>query len=321
MNKIGLLAAVVSVVLHTPLSAQALEPSWHCNERALVFNNKAEDNLHAYLSFLARNPSMFPRGLNDQDQQKWHAAIDQYRILTSQPRYHPLFSDSELSELTQHLLEPDNVITDLPVNDLTRDYFAVMSSYRDEIWPQHQAQNKAWTEHSIALLNEYGDSVCSRLNDIFGTDVIVVEQHQVSTVARPFTHAGAFTSGRNFFTFINTFQDGYKDWFALEMVFHEVAHTSFPDSPLYQALKHQAKQQGKQEAFKSLWHPMLFYIVGEVTRQSLAEQGHAFVPYISWKGVYKNRQDELAKLTRYLQPYIDGQVSQEVAIKNLIDAL
>ncbi|WP_046005126.1 hypothetical protein [Pseudoalteromonas rubra] len=321
MNKIGLLAAVVSVVLQAPVAAKASEPRWQCNEQALVFNNKAENNLHAYLSFLARNPSAFPDGLNAQDRQKWHAAIAQYQLHTSQPRFHPLFSDSQLSELTEHLFDANSAVTDLPVNDLTRGYFAVMSSYRDEIWPQHRAQNQAWTQQSIALLDKYGEQVCSRLSDIFGTRVIVAQQHRVLTVARPFTHGGAFTSGRNLITFINSYQAGFKDWFALEMLFHEVAHTSFPDSPLYQALQSRAKEQGKQAEFKSLWHPMLFYIVGEVTRQTLAEQGHAFVPYAHWKGLYKNRQDPLAKLNQYWQPYMAGQVSQQQAINNLIDAL
>ncbi|KAF7781223.1 hypothetical protein PRUB_b0376 [Pseudoalteromonas rubra] len=321
MNKIGLLGALVSVALQAPVSAQTSESHWQCNEQTLEFNNRAEDNLHAYLSFLARNPSALPSKLNAQDRQKWHAAIEQYQLHTSQPRFHPLFSDSVLSELTEHLFDTNSAVTDLPVNDLTRGYFAVMSSYRDEIWPQHQAQNQAWTAQSIALLDEYGEQVCSRLNEIFGTDVIVAQQHRVLTVARPFTHAGAFTSGRNLITFINTYQAGFNDWFALEMLFHEVAHTSFPDSPLYQALESRAKQQGKQAAFKSLWHPMLFYIVGEATRQALAAQGHTFVPYAHWKGLYKNRPEPLAKLTQYWQPYMAGQVSQQQAINNLIEAL
>ena len=99
---------------------------------------------------------------------------------------------------------------------------------------------------------------------------------------------------------------GYAQWSSVEMLFHESSHGLFWKTQL--AIEAAANRAGKMP--RDLWHVVLFYIAGEVTRQELAKDGVEYKPYLYAIGLFDRAWPRFrSPVETSVQPYIDGKAT------------
>ena len=76
----------------------------------------------------------------------------------------------------------------------------------------------------------------------------------------------------------------------------------------------------KVRAPRNLWHALIFYTTGELVRRELGMAGDAhYMPYAYRFDVYAKGMDkDRAALERDWQPWLDGKVPFEDALRNLV---
>ncbi|BBN83909.1 hypothetical protein PA25_38940 [Pseudoalteromonas sp. A25] len=263
---------------------------------------------------------MSDSSITDTDKQTLKNAIAQYQNYTKQRYFHPLFNEGELALLTEWFGMHEPLI-DADVNPLSQSYFATIGLYKEHFWQAHCQQNKLWQTKLQNKLTRYGDGIDAKLSELFLGELVSATKHRVFAHARPFTRQGAFTSARNFVTHTNSLQPNYRDWYALELLFHELSHVPFFNNErLKNSIEQTFVDYGIAEHAR-IWHPILFYTVGEVTRQAIANEHPDYLPYANKKNLYQGRWDYLTELERYWLPYINGQVSFDEALDNLAKAI
>ena len=73
---------------------------------------------------------------------------------------------------------------------------------------------------------------------------------------------------------------------------------------------------------EGLWHPVMFYLVGEVWRSELRTRGVDYEPYVYRRGLIDRAWPTYkAPIEGNLRAYVDGSINAEVAFRGMIAAL
>jgi hypothetical protein len=135
-------------------------------------------------------------------------------------------------------------------------------------WPEHHGANRAWTAEVQLLLERHEAALAEALARTYEStwpdERIPVD---VSVTAGP---SGAYTTGPPTHVTISSTSQDLQGLAALEMLFHEASHSDL--SNLFQRLKLAASAQ-QATVPPQLWHAVLFYTAGELTRRELAAHG------------------------------------------------
>ena len=193
-------------------------------------------------------------------------------------------------------------------------------AYRAGAWPRQRAINDAWIADMQPRVARHGAAIARTLARAYHTDwpslPILID---VSGDAGQF---GAYTTNRGPAGFAGhaTIAPGGEAAagdIGLESIFHEASHTI--DAALMRAVDAECAAQ-KVRAPRNLWHAVIFYSTGEVVRQELGMAGDAhYLPYAYRFDVYAKGMDkERAALEQDWQPFLDGKMSYEAALKNLV---
>ena len=99
--------------------------------------------------------------------------------------------------------------------------------------------------------------------------------------------------------------------------------------PMIQAFSAELKAQGKfAMAGKigarpvDIWHPALFYMVGEVVREALASRNVSYRPYMYATGLIDRTWPKFRKpLETHWGAFVRGEISREEAIKRVVAEL
>lgn len=105
---------------------------------------------------------------------------------------------------------------------------------------------------------------------------------------------------------------------ALEMLFHEASHSLV--QRIEQSIARACRAQGKPIP-ATLWHAVLFYSTGELTRR---HHGDHYTPYAYQHGLYERIPVWKAAeplLVRYWSAYLDGRESLDAAVDQVIVGL
>jgi hypothetical protein len=71
-----------------------------------------------------------------------------------------------------------------------------------------------------------------------------------------------------------------------------------------------------------LWHVVLFYIAGQVTREQLAKDDIDYRPYLYATGLFDRAWPQFRRpIEQNVQPYIDGKATLEQMAANLAAAV
>jgi hypothetical protein len=102
------------------------------------------------------------------------------------------------------------------------------------------------------------------------------------------------------------------------MLFHESSHglIQHVSAAVNGALATAKKPQS------DLWHVVLFYIVGEITRQELAKAGVQYKPYLYATGLFDRAWPQFrAPVERYVHAYVEGRTTLDEMAKDIAAAV
>lgn len=168
----------------------------------------------------------------------------------------------------------------------------------------------------------YSEEIEKRLKGLFQSELITKNIHLVDVVYKPGTKQGAYTSGRNGQTIINSTSKDYQSWFSLEMICHEISHAVSlgRESKLRKLISSVFKLNGLEGEI-GIWHPIQFYTVGEVVKETISGKVPNYMPYANYNGLYKGSWHYENIIIKYWKPYIKGNVTMEIAIDNIAKQL
>jgi hypothetical protein len=217
--------------------------------------------------------------------------------------------------------------------------------YRAHTWPAHDRANRRWIARVAPLVREQGLGLSERLASIYQAQWPKPKiRVDISAYAN---WAGAYTTLDPLRVTISSLDSRNQDSAALEVLFHEASHGIA--EPVEQAIVRECHQRDKAIP-RDLWHALIFYTTGEVIRpvmnaasdpQLAAAQSAGnpsapdepsspgssvtvagYTPYAVREGLYERGWDDYLKLlTRFWQPYLDGQSSFDDAIARMVSSL
>jgi hypothetical protein len=187
---------------------------------------------------------------------------------------------------------------------------AAAPAYRRVLWPRYDKANQAWIADVASRLEQIAPAVVPRLSRVFGTPWFTASVRIDVTY-----HGRAYTSlNPAIHSTIASGDPQYAGWAGVEMVLHEVSHGLVVER-LDATLAAQAAAAGKDSG--DLGHLALFYMVGEITRQAVAERQTAYTPFLYAAGVIdRGWPSQRGIVEAHLKPYVDeGAMTMETAMK------
>ena len=259
-------------------------------------------------------PEPLTADLTAEERAAWDAAVSYYdRELAD---LHPLFEMGPIRKLMT------TVKGELPMTGLEPAHRQALAAaaavYRKHWWPAHDRANRAWITDPMSKVASLSPAVPDRLARLYGkpwfTGGVRVD------VVRVASREGAFTSidPAPAHITISSSSPANSGWLAAEILFHESSHALA--GPIMEAFAAELRAQGKSS--RDLWHAALFYLTGEVVRQELAGRDIAFEPYLYKTGLFERAWPQYkAAIETHWKPYVNGEVSRDAAIKNVVAAL
>ena len=190
--------------------------------------------------------------------------------------------------------------------------------YRRHFWPRHDRDNRAWIAMIEPQLQAHGAALGARIAAAYGktwpSRPIDVD---LSVQAGPF---GAYTtSGPPTHVVLSSVDPRYQIC-ALELLFHEASHGW--DGVLKEGIARAAAAQKKTPP-PQLWHAVLFFTAGELTRREMDAYGDEdYVEHALRSGVYDRACGGCrALLAKHWGPRLDGRVSIDAALSALVAAV
>lgn len=258
-------------------------------------------------------------------QRAWDAALDYYSNTFIK---RDLVFDEELVRINDRLgeLEEAKSLKGSGLsNDLTGILESVAQIYRARWWTEHDRANRFWIAVLTPMLNQFSRPLVEQLTTAFRerwpaapirVDVVVYANWAGAYTTVDDAHKAHIT--------ISSTEASHQGFAALESIFHEASHVLVgPDTgSVAEAIARQCRARNIQVP-RGLWHALLFYTVGEVTRRNLSQYGVGdYKPYAYLQGVYaRGWQSYLRPLELYWQPFLDGKVDFDSAMASVIGAL
>ena len=314
--------ALLAVAASTTLHAQPTPTIQPTDPRAVVevgryrLQSNPWVNLHQRLLHEARFQTGTPAALAGDDLSTWKKTVEAYRVFLG--KRHPIFDD-ELIRMNAALSEtrlpelPDSI----PKAALAA-LEAAMPLYRSVQWEEDDRANRFWIAVAEPMLvsasEELAEAHAKAYAMPFPKRILV----DVSAFAWEF---GAYTvgQGESAHAVISSTDPGYQGFGALESLMHEPSHAIVaPASGAIGADLARAAVELGVKPMSNLWHALLFYTSGELTRKALATRGvSAYQPFIAnmYEGPFRGFRKALET---HWQAYLDGKVSREAANRQIL---
>jgi hypothetical protein len=269
-------------------------------------------NLHHFVRVNARGgPS--PTGLSDEDARQWAEGVAFYKPYSMRD----LLGDDGMVAIKTALrgaegkTSLDGIAID-PALKATLEH--LMPIYRKRWWPDHDRANRVWIAAVQPLIDRHGQAMIQAITRTYdstwpSTPIPV----DLTPTAGP---DGAYTSGPPTHVTMSSMDPKYQGLASLEMLFHESSHS--PVSDLFLRVRQAASEQ-QVSVPRQLWHGVLFYTAGELTKREFHAHGIAYTPYAD-AGLYGNLcgADCLEKIATHWTPRLDGRRSVAEALSALV---
>jgi hypothetical protein len=197
---------------------------------------------------------------------------------------------------------------------------AAMEVYRTHLWPAHDRRNREWIAAVMPRLERSGPSIAPGMVRAFGGDWprSRSERGLRADVSVHAGWAGAYSSHHPDHVVISSTDEGHAGDASVESLFHEAGHSRALGDDLGELLATAFEAIG-EEPPEALWHALLFYTAGELTRQALEADGRpGYVPYAlrhqlvdrapGWQGWYR-------ALDTHWRPFLASRDGDEAAVR------
>jgi len=261
-----------------------------------------------------------PDGKFSAEQQRlWDAALDYYAGSLTKRDF---VFDEGMIEANDRLAESEGA-SDLSKSgldgELAKTLESVAPTYRALWWPKHDRANRFWIAVVTPMVRQFGATLIKDLAAAYKAkwpaEVIRVDVTEYANWAGAYT---TFGSGEKVHTTICSTDAGNQSFAALELLFHEASHWMVGprNGAVARAIAREARARNKQEP-RDLWHAIIFYTAGEITRQNLSEYGVNDYTPIAYRGLYARAWPNLQRpLELYWQRYLEGKVDVDKAGAN-----
>jgi hypothetical protein len=228
-----------------------------------------------------------------------------------------LLFDFGMTSIKRGLVDRDDQLTGAPYdNELKSLLLSAAPIYRKYWWAAHDAANRAWIADAAKRATVYAPGIIPRLTALY--DVPWFTTPVRVDVVRVSISQGAYTSNNPPHIVVASGDASYDGWWSTEMLFHESSHALIQkvEAAIGAALKTSNKQAN------DLWHVVLFYTAGEVTRQQLAKDGIEYKPYLYATGLFDRAWPRYrAPVEQHVQAYIDGRITLDQMAADLAAAI
>ncbi len=262
--------------------------------------------------------------LSVSDRQVWERAVTLYRTHLAELGHFDrpmLIIKSALLRIPIDAGAVGSVVPTTEVGELVPGLSATLGSamevYARSWWPEHDRANREWVVGVLREARRYEDEYVRVSELSYGG---VWPDRRVRVDASAYANwQGGYTSNRPTHVVIWSTDPGVQGLYALELVYHEVAHTSSLATPNREALDSAFAAVGKEPP-ANLWHAMIFYTSGSTTRRIAEERGlPAHVPYMvreglvdfgGWTGLWP-------ALEEHWGPFLAGRSTRALALAGL----
>jgi hypothetical protein len=257
-----------------------------------------------------------PAGLSSDGLAKWKQAVEDYRAYVG--RRHPIFNE-ELVRINDVLAETsaDRLPDTIPAA-AKRVLEVAMPLYRQAQWEEDDRANRFWMAVAEPLLASAGEELAAahaKAYDVPFPKRILVD---VTSFAWQF---GAYTvgEGESAHVTVASKDNGNQGFAALETLMHEPSHAivGSNEGAIGSDLKRLSAETGLKP-MANLWHAILFYTSGELTRRALARRGVGGYRPIILDMYERGFRDYRRSLETHWQAYLDGKVSREAALRQIL---
>lgn len=297
-----------AVVLLSTAGAIPAAPDAPAEERYQLQSNRWV-NLHQRLLHEARFDTAPPAALAGEELSRWQAAVATYRDFLDGRS--PIFDD-ELIAVNRTLSEtwgpePPEGLPE-PVSAALGQAMPLYERYR---WPEDDRANRFWIAVAEPMIASAGEELAVAHTQAYGTPFPTRIRVDVSPFAWQY---GAYTVGRgdSAHAVISSTDPGFQGFLALESLVHEPSHAVVGrgSGAIGGDLTRLARELGVRPPH-NLWHAILFYTAGELTRRALAERGVAgYEAYIYRFGMFEGAFRGLREaLETHWQAYLDDERS------------
>lgn len=273
-------------------------------------------NLHQRLLHEARFKTPPPAALTGDDLAKWKKGVETYAAFLG--KRSPIFDD-ELIKLNATLSKTTTAkLPDSIPQTAATVLEAAMPLYWAVEWEEDDRANRFWIAVAETLLASAGEELVGAHEKVYGMPFPTQIRVDVSRFGWEFD---AYTVGEGDYahSVISSSVPGYQAFAALEILMHEPSHAIVAPASLAIGadLTRAASELGIKPRW-NLWHAILFYTSGELTRRALARRGvHNYQPFII--GMYeRGYRDFKEPLEKHWQACIDEKISREAAIRHIL---
>jgi hypothetical protein len=304
-------AVVLSLIVATGASAKSLPASRY------QLQSRFWMGLHQTLLEAAQRGGVLDPGGDAHERQLWEGAVAAYRQRFGQRN--PLFDD-ELMTINDALSGIED-LGNLPasVGAIGDTLQQVADVYRQRQWPADQLANRFWMAVAGAMIEQAGEELVAAHERVYG---VTYPAHVTVDVAPYGGEFGAYTTLRNGFVHItvSSHDPAYQGYWGLEMMLHEASHAVVGASfgAIGPEIDAAARALDRRPP-PLLWHAVLFYTSGDLTRRALLRRGIDYHPFIEemYKRIFQGFREPLAT---HWQAYLDGKLSRAEAIRRLVEA-
>jgi len=298
-----LFASVVAIAGMNP-AAQA--------KSLFTFHSNAWLNLHHFVRAAARGGPT-PTALPDEESRRWAEGVEFYKSYATRD----LLLDDGMADIKSALRAAegkptlDGIAIDAALKATLE---RLMPIYQRRWWPEHDRANRAWIAAVQPLLDRHGAALGQALTRTYDStwpsDPIPVD---LSVTAGP---NGAYTTGPPTHVTMSSTDRNLQGLASLEMLFHESSHSAV--SNLFLRVRQAAGEQNVSVP-PQLWHAVLFYTAGELTRRELDAHAVAYAPYAG-AGLYTNLCGAgcREKVVEHWTPRLDGKRSVGESLAALV---
>lgn len=301
---------------HSPEAAREwveVLTAWRAAPPLFAMQSNFWINLHHFLRVVARGMPVNV-SMTAEERAVWDAAVTAYKPYAQRD----LLFDEGMVAIKEALRRASNdaAPVDIPNEPALRaTLVSVAPIYRKYWWGAHDALNRSWIAEAQVLVDRYGPRLAQDLAASYGQSWPAASiPVDVSIAAGP---NNAYTT-REPHTTISSIAKPHHGLTAVELLFHESSHQW--GRPLQIAINTAEEKHGKKVP-RQLWHAVLFYNAGELTRRAVAKDGVSdYVEYAQAYDVYKDLCGEgcRERVAKAWDAHLDRGVSIEAALDALV---
>lgn len=275
-------------------------------------------NLHQRLLYTSQYSDAVDLNVSGEDAKVWKMALEYYRSRFG--KHSPVFN-RELIGLNGALSRTSGELPAEIAPELRSILQAAAGVYRRNGWEADDQVNRFWMRVANAMLADAEEELIAEHERVYGRPFAQRIRVDVTPYAGQF---GAYTTGFPTLAHvtISSRDPGYQGFSALEMLMHEPSHVIVDanDGAIGPEIQAAAKKL-QVRARNNLWHAILFFTSGELTRHALAQRGVTDYVTTIDRGMYERGYGGFKEpLETWWRAYLAGKISRAEAIEKIVAA-